>query len=336
MPESETTESVSVAGFELPESGEFVLVATRYFGYFGNSRGAFSLDLRESSEETLHGLPNRVITYGETVRTQIDDEQPDQFFSFRGVAGDTVSIQAISEDFAVDTTLFLMDNTGTSLIYNDDDYAAGNTNAHISGYVLPYDGFYTVWLSRYGDGEGAIDLTMTLDDTAERDDQITRFAALNNENSRTYRSDGVFFANFAAGDTIDDAKNELTLQALLTFYLPPSGGEIVQATLLLEPCYQFGLGFEELGELTLYEDNFGLLTVPRSYARPFSGARILATTESCSPIDLTEVIEDMYAANETQLQLRLTFRNAPTNGNNDEVDFTPRLVIKFQVPAADS
>jgi hypothetical protein len=95
----------------------------------------------------------------------------------------------------------------------------------------------------------------------------------------------------------------------------------------LEPCYEQGGGFDVLGDIAIYEDNF---TEARNLTRPLPGARILSTQHSCTALDMTDLISDLYQRGDSVVQLRLILRNHQNNGSVDEVRLTPRLLINFE------
>lgn len=78
----------------------------------------------------------------------VSDSLTDDFsltYSFSGSQGDVVEIELVSPDF--DAYLILEDDTGA--ILTEDDDSAGDLNAAIGPYTLPYDGSYTVVVTGY-------------------------------------------------------------------------------------------------------------------------------------------------------------------------------------------
>ena len=121
------------------------------------------------------------------------------------------------------------------------------------------------------------------------------------------------------------------LQVLLTFRLPmaPNQEHVQTAELEFEPCYERGGGFDALGELTIYRENIGRLSQARNIMRPLPGARILTTQTSCDPLDVTTLVQNLYAINDSNIQFRLLFRDHTDNGVEDQVQLTPRLLLTF-------
>lgn len=94
----------------------------------------------DTEEDTTVGeQPSEIIT------GRLTADQPDQRISFEGEEGDTVLISVTSPDF--DTYLFLLDDQGNQLEFNDD--ANQSLNSQIGPYTLPYSGEYIVVVSSY-------------------------------------------------------------------------------------------------------------------------------------------------------------------------------------------
>jgi hypothetical protein len=331
--DDESSESLNsiIRGFRLPESGTYIVVASRYGQQFGFTEGDFELSLTKvSTAESTFGLFSQSIAYGNAITGTINDDVPSILYTFRGNEGDTVSIQMLATSGDLDTRLILTDNLGNTLVANDDDLLNLTIDALINGYILPNSGYFTVVATRYGGAptSGDFQLTVTLDEAGTAGDVYPVYAVLDPENSRTLRADGQFFSNFSAGDSADEDKNELRTDTLLTFFLPPlgEGVPLESATFDLAPCDESGSGFAVLGTLTIYNDNYGSLLERRDFTRPASGARILAEVEQCGPLDVTDVVRETYSSG-SELQLRLTFRSTISNGQGDEILFTPRLLL---------
>jgi len=85
------------------------------------------------------------ITYGDTVKPQINPENDIDFFKFNGQLGDTVTIDIRINVSSLEFYLYLIDSTGIAVLeYN----VEGNEN-----YILPYSGLYFLKVRSYGGGE---------------------------------------------------------------------------------------------------------------------------------------------------------------------------------------
>lgn len=331
-------EMTEIRGLELPESGRYFVMAGRFGGVAGLSEGGFQLTLSEgSADQPQVGAFSNAIVYESIVSGSISAAQEQQVYTFRGTAGDVISIQMLRATGDLDSRIYLYDNVGNVLTWNDDDMLSYTIDSYVEGYVLPFDGYYSLVATRYfgAPNSGDFRLKVSLDQPGARGVDHPYVAALDHVSSRTLRDDGNFYTNFAAGDSFVNG-TELRMQSLISFWLPIPRDEnftVTQARLTLEPCHESGSGFATLGELTVYADTYGRLDGSRSYIRPSAGARILTTTTDCTTaIDVTDYIQQLYSDGDPMAQFRLAFRNSQTNGSGDDVLFTPNLTIEYAAP----
>lgn len=151
-----------IAGFTIPETGIYHLVATRFRELEGQTDGEFSLQ--------LNGRPGVVggraleIMYGATVSGMIDSQQPVEEYVFFGQQGDTITIGMERASGDLDSLITLYDSRRKQIAFNDDE---GDTqNALLRNFVLPRDDMYILVASRYqreaGTTSGAYVLTLEL------------------------------------------------------------------------------------------------------------------------------------------------------------------------------
>lgn len=325
---------VAIRGLTLDEVGAYMIVASRVSGQFGYTSGDYELgvDLNTSSGAQA-GIVSEPINYNDAVTNTIDDDHKQHIYTFQGREGDTVTIAMTAESSDLDPRVLLSDNLGNPLAINDDDYEALSFDSTIGTYILPKSGYYSVVATRYesqGAFSGPYRLLVQLDSQTPLGDPHAIEAPLDFINSIALRSDLEYYAEFSAGDSVDDDKNEVRLDALLTFYLPPleTDFQLGSAHLDLEPCIERNQGFTALGDLSILEDAYGSLSDDHDFTRPAAGSNLLAQTSSCSPVDITEAVRNAYEEGRTNLQLRLTFRTPTINGQPDSIAFTPRLILE--------
>lgn len=328
--ESNDSFDAAINGFQIAESGAYVIVATRYGQQFGFSSGGFELTVTKGSGSTIpSGTFSRVIAYNSETTGSITHELASHVYSFRGSRGDVVSIQMTAESGDLDARLFLTDNLGNTLAYNDDDLVNLSINSLIQNFILPASGYYSIIASHYlgAPNSGDFRLSLTLEESGVRDRLL---AVLNLENSRTLRADGQYFSNYSAGDSLGEDGSEYRTEALLTFFLPPlpEDTSLSSAVLELAPCYETGNGFAALGALTIYADSYGLLNQNRDFTRPTGGSQILTEARGCDSLDITDMTRNAYSG-DSQIQLRISFRDTTANRQGDEILFTPRLVLNL-------
>lgn len=110
----------------------------------------------------------QLISYDEVISGELSNEAYEQFYTFEGQEGDTIVIRmsATSEEPRLDSYLYLRDENGEELAFDDD--MGGNLNSLIGPYTLPYSGTYTVVATRFqqanGSSEGTYEVVVSLAD----------------------------------------------------------------------------------------------------------------------------------------------------------------------------
>jgi hypothetical protein len=309
----------------LPEDGTYVIVATRYQQQFGESAGIFELDVIDGSD-LVAGTFSELISYESSINDTLDDDTLERLYTFRATAGDVITIQMTTTDGDLDPNITLTDNIGTVLAYNDDNLLLDVLDSLIQGYIVPRSGYYAILAARYGSTENSGDYRLKV--TRNGQNNSSRFALLNNPNSGFVSEEGTFLN--LIGDVVDDEDGrEHAYQGLLTFHLPPADAPTIEnARFAIAPCVERG-GWDTLGVMTIYEDNYGDIDTTRNVTRPLPGARILSTQTDCSPLDLTDIVQNAYETGDLDIQLRLMFRDRTNNGETDYVMITPSLLITF-------
>jgi hypothetical protein len=328
----EGTTLATLNGITLSEDGTYVIVAGRYNGWLGESYGNFTLTYTSQEPDTdTFALISQTVGYDQVVRSEIGNVN-EVIYTFSGSAGDIVNILMTATSGDLDSRVVLFDNVGNALAVNDDDYGASTLNSFIRAYPLPYNGFYSISATRYAGAATSGEFELILSspgNTLDEGEWSLQLPVDFTNTAKLVPSTG-FFSDWASGDVIDEAKNEVKSIFLATFALPPlpESFTLSSAELNIDPCAERGGGFGLLGSLTVYQDTYGELSSERDVSRPSAGARLVAEIESCAPFDVTALIEEAYAAGSSEIQFRFTFRNTPTNGESDEVLFTPSLTVR--------
>ncbi len=328
----ELVSSGAVRGLTLPETGRYLIGVTRLAGLFGLTEGTFTLTIRASApDQAPEGIFAVETRYNENISGSLGLNDPGHVYVFSGRAGDRVNITMTRFSNNLDPFLILTDSLGNILTWNDDDLRAGVTDSVISEYVLPRDGYYSVLASRFFNSDNSGDYRLKITQIPSLPQTIV-YGVLDPVNSNTIRADNQFFSNFSVGDSVvtgaDGRSQELRMQTLLTFQLPPVASEqIERVELRLQPCLEARGGFSALGVLTIYADPYGSLTTRRDFTRVSTGARIVAEQSNCGPVDVTEITRDHLESGQIFSQYRLMFRQSQNNGQGDEVLLTPSLVF---------
>lgn len=156
----DTTDS-EIPGYELPMSGIYTIVATRYGGESFGSSGDFELALR-LHETPVSRPPAGDVTLtegssledGSVVQADIDQDHHEVRYTFDGQAGQEVTVTMSAIDGSLDTYLSLYDDAGNQIAFNDDSAPGKIAESRLENIHLVADGTYTIVASRYGGETG--------------------------------------------------------------------------------------------------------------------------------------------------------------------------------------
>lgn len=155
-----------IIGLILRESDTYVIIASRFGGAAGRSRGSFALTLEAASES---GLGRRIdfplpILPDNPVTGTITGSDSVRFYAFDGSAGDRVTIRMNRIGGGLDPLVALADSTGRELISDDD--GGGGQNSLINAFTLSADGEYIIVATRFeraaGSSAGEYELELEL------------------------------------------------------------------------------------------------------------------------------------------------------------------------------
>ncbi|NDJ74773.1 MAG: hypothetical protein GYB65_00825, partial [Chloroflexi bacterium] len=145
-----------IAFYSLPYSGEYSILV-RGLGGTGETTGTYMVSLRQ--EEPQEPVENEPISFGVPVTGTLQANTHTYIFSAR--ADDLVTIDLESDDF--DCYLYLLDEDGNELTYNDD--GGDGYNSRILFYALPYSGDYIIEVDSFsGGGSGNYTLTLRMEE----------------------------------------------------------------------------------------------------------------------------------------------------------------------------
>lgn len=149
----------------IPRSGTYIL---RVRDTLAADGGNYSVALRLVPVE-IDKLPVQVVSYNNTYKGSIDNQNPINYYRFAGKAGELVTLDMRAVDVPgaagiLDPFLILTDAELNELAFNDN--VAGTRNARIVQYALPADGDYYVLATRpgliLGSSTGEYDLEITV------------------------------------------------------------------------------------------------------------------------------------------------------------------------------
>lgn len=164
-PTIQGTLNAGIRNFTVPQTGFYVVVATRYGRNAGTSTGSFILSLEEISQTARGFSPANAILldYGDSVSGSIGAETPQRFYTFSGRRGDVITVDMQRTFGNLHTTVLLLDDQVQEVARAGDRFSY--TQAQIVNFTLPQDGTYYIMATRDGfaDGTTAGDFDLTLE-----------------------------------------------------------------------------------------------------------------------------------------------------------------------------
>ena len=160
------TLDAAIDSLVIENTGAYVIIASRFGGPAGQSRGDFLLSLDTASNSALgtSALLAAPISAGTPVEGALGDDRYALFYRFEGRRDDVISVRMTrTSPGNLDTLVALTDSSLRELAANDD--SDGSQNSAIENFVLPADGVYYLIATRYeradGQTSGGFQLTLS-------------------------------------------------------------------------------------------------------------------------------------------------------------------------------
>jgi len=158
------TLNAGIINYTLPETGVYLVVATRYGRASGETSGSYLLSVSSIPESQRGQSPGNAILldYGEVINSSLGSESPQRFYVFEGTRGDVVTVDMQRTLGNLQTFVLLLDFSLNEVA------RAGGTQpldrARIIGYTLPEDGQYFIMAARneFSEGETEGDFQLSL------------------------------------------------------------------------------------------------------------------------------------------------------------------------------
>ncbi len=138
-----------IDNFVAPETGVYIVVASRYGEAAGDTVGNFILSVYEGQFSGIGSssiLPE-TIEPDQPIAGQISDSQPQRYYRFSARENDVIDVLMARTSGSLDAYLILQDMNGNTLFQDDD--SGGGKNAAINGFRLPQDGNYIIIAQRF-------------------------------------------------------------------------------------------------------------------------------------------------------------------------------------------
>jgi hypothetical protein len=153
-PDSPGTLDAAISDFRIWQTGDYILVATRFGREAGQSHGGFALTLDRLSPEAMGKVPEKaiLIDYGGTSTGTIDGNAVMRFYLIQAHKGDVLTINVERTRGNLDPTLTLYTGDLKELATNDSGLRG--QNARIWAFSVSADGNYILMVSRFNRDKG--------------------------------------------------------------------------------------------------------------------------------------------------------------------------------------
>jgi len=140
---------LALDSIRIPASSRYTVIVSRFGDSLGTTAGDFTLTVERIGVSSVSGSALR---YGDSIYNEVTNANPLVYYSFRGNAGDVISVQMRRATGDLDSSLQVLNSRGEVLAENDD--SPGSVDAVISGLILRADDIYVIVASRYGQAAG--------------------------------------------------------------------------------------------------------------------------------------------------------------------------------------
>jgi tetratricopeptide (TPR) repeat protein len=150
---SGTGKNSYIRAFEIPITGKYTIIATRFQQELGTTSGAFDITLT-LDETSPDDLPPDLLEYDTNYDGQITPDMSSEIYLFDAEAEDIINISMEKLSGTLDPLLILLDENGNELIRNDDDERGAGSNSFIREFEIPTSGTYTIIATRFQEEQG--------------------------------------------------------------------------------------------------------------------------------------------------------------------------------------
>lgn len=140
-----------IDALRLPRSDRYAVIVSRFGGVMGATSGGYTLGIERAGVSSSSGSALR---YGDTVINEINDRNPQIYYSFRARRGDIVNVRMQRISGTLDTYLQVVNQNALVIADNDDVPGSGSLDAEIESLVIEQDGTYVIIATRFGQAAG--------------------------------------------------------------------------------------------------------------------------------------------------------------------------------------
>ncbi len=307
-----TSTNSAIIDFELPTTGRYTIVVSRFNGEDGRSVGDFSLRLNTSDAPSVDSPSEPVlINFNESIIGQITDRNFENTYTFEANAGDVVTIEVRSDQGSdLDANLTLIGPDGAILTANDDrDLFNGDLDPIIRNFELPSDGTYTIIVGRYLGDEGLSTGEYTLTLTQGDPEAVNEFTLTYGQTVTGRLDDANYQVDYRFSGQAGDVISVLAMA---------TSGDLDTTVLITAPTGEFVAFNDDFNDLdaavvgvTLPQDGIYTLTVGR-----FMGLN--GTSSGSYELRLVEGT-DLFGISDTTVD---TDTSTATNATSEVIEFS--------------
>ncbi len=144
-----------IDNFIAPETGVYIVVASRYGESAGDTVGNFILSVYEGQFSGIgaSSVMPELVEPDQPVTGEITNNQPQRYYRFSAREDDVIDILMARTSGSLDAYLILQDMNGQTLFQDDD--SGGGKNAAINGFRIPQNGSYIIIAQRFEGANGS-------------------------------------------------------------------------------------------------------------------------------------------------------------------------------------
>lgn len=325
-----------IDGFTIPYDGTYYVVATRYYASYGIDTGRYELGMIDAEPNIQPGGTFAQLIELESIQTgTINNDFYEYSYAFWANQGDVITFQIDNTTGDLDPYMTLTDHLGNIIERADDDLVNDSFNPELVSVPIPLDGAYTLLIGRFqgvgGTTSGDFRLKVSLEEDVDSN-RGTVYALLNARESGTARGDRRIFVDFTAGDSLNQNDEEVVLNTILAYTLPPLlvGETLDSAFLELNECVERGTPWDDLGELAVWHDPGASITRRNPLTMSGEATEITRLTACAGEVDVTKVVRAMYTTGSETAEFRINFPDADgeLDGDTDQLFIiAPRLHV---------
>jgi hypothetical protein len=142
---------IRIDALTIPRSGRYYVIVGRFGFELGSTAGDYALAIERIG---VSGESGSALRYGDSVINNINNMQPQAYYSFQAAEGDIIDVLMERNSGNLDPYLQIVNERSEVIADNDDELGSNSLDAAIQGLIIEESGTYIVVASRYGEAAG--------------------------------------------------------------------------------------------------------------------------------------------------------------------------------------